>query len=784
MNSQPLVSVCINVYNAAHTIRRTIDSVLSQTYPHLQIIVVDDVSNDNTLDILRSYDDERLEIIPLAVNDHISCANNAALAHARGDYVAHLDADDVWHPTKIETQLHFMQTHPEYDACFCLAVMVDEHNNRVDDRRFRAENGTRADMLRHMLTKGNFLCHSSMFAKRTFMNTVGEHDPSLLYFHDYDYWLRMLLCGTVYVLEDPLLDYRLSSDSNSYLSDRKHHAHANEIARVIYRTVVRCDDTLFREAFASHLRKPSLSPTPERTAFEKAFWLLEAFIYFPQNRALGLQYLAELMADKRLLDVARTDFGFTVHDYYALCASTVYHDAAVSEQLAQAQDDRQKAQHHIDNLSVALAAETAHRERLEQQLASIEASAAWKLTHPLRTARSLIKRLDNTLVPRLKNGKRAACVIAMYGYFAHNLGDDLFFDTLLRRYPDTLFVIYDADGYAAFFDRYPNANVFTRTHSAVQRANAKGETRGIRDAFEHHLLRRCDAVVHIGGSIYQQIGTWEDDLKLREKRIDTKRPFFSLSSNFGPYHTDGYRKHWHDRFSKSRDICFRDTDSAALFPDLPAVRYAPDLLFVQALPDVPTVKGQLFLSAVDLRSCDTVDRADDYTERLAQTATRWIQDGGTVCLSSFCAFQHDDAAVADILARIPATLRHAVTALYYTDGNFDETLTAIASSEVVLATRFHAMVFALAAEKPTLPVCYHSKMTHVLKDIGFDGMQLTPSSLCDMTAEDIVAALRSQPRVDIAAYRDNARAQFDKLDDFVSKRGGQASKNSSSSKEG
>lgn len=77
VNRQPLISVCINAYNAAHTIRCAVDSVLSQTYEHLQVLVVDDGSTDDTVEILRLYGDTRPEIAVLETNRRISNANTA-----------------------------------------------------------------------------------------------------------------------------------------------------------------------------------------------------------------------------------------------------------------------------------------------------------------------------------------------------------------------------------------------------------------------------------------------------------------------------------------------------------------------------------------------------------------------------------------------------------------------------------------------------------------------------------------------------------------------------------
>lgn len=805
MNDRPLISVCINCYNAEATIRRTVESVLTQTYPHLQVIVVDDCSTDGTAAVLRLFDDPRLEIVTLPRNGHISNANNEALARVRGDFVAHLDADDVWFPDKLEKQLTFLQEHPAYGACFTLAEMVDENDTPVEDHRFRAENGTQAEIFYRLTASGNYLCHSSMFAKRALIDRVGQHDLSLLYFHDYDYWLRMVQQGGIYILPEKTLAYRLSTSGNSHMAEEKKQAHINELARVTYHTVVHCDDPLFREAFAARLRRPDLPHTPARTALEKAFLLLELFLYHPQNHALGLRRLAELFTDKAYVDVAREDFDFSIRDFYALAGATVYHDAVLHDgQAAHIKhlEDLYSSLHHQHTQAMAdchaqltavqqqlaavqnenavvhgeLGKALAAHEHAAQQLRQMANSRSWKLTAPLRML-GIAKQIRRTSRhPRLRDGQKAACKIAMYGYFAHNFGDDLFFDVLLRRYPDTAFAVYDAADYEAFFARYNNAYVYPRTDPRVQKIDTIGAKLRRRETFEHLLLSHCDAVVHIGGSIYQQIGSWEEDLRLREKRIKRSRPFFSLSSNFGPYHTDGYYAHWRERFARSHDICLRDTYSRELFADVDAVRYAPDLLFALTLPAVETVKDRLFISVIDPAFCDanvTPEQASGYVQMLISVVTKWLSLGRSVCLSSFCEFQHDGETVRAIVDALPDALRGKPAVVSYDGlGNFDAVLTAIGESDYVLATRFHAMLLGFSAGKKVLPVCYNHKMTHVLDDLAFGGRVLELGSCASVDAETVIAALEAQQPHDVAEQRRLAATQFDKLDTLVRAHGG------------
>ena len=351
----------------------------------------------------------------------------------------------------------------------------------------------------------------------------------------------------------------------------------------------------------------------------------------------------------------------------------------------------------------------------------------------------------------------------LYGYYGHNLDDDLFFHTLFTRYPDTVFVVFDAVGYDDVFAKYPNVYVYP--HDRL------GATR--REAFEKLLLNHVDAVVHIGGSIYQQIGTWEEDLRLREKRHSKKRPFFSISSNFGPYHTESYHAFWHKRFAIARDICMRDRYSHELFGDLDTVRYAPDLLFSLPLPQAETVKGKLFLSVIEPSSPAhpfPQEQCERYFRTLTAVATTWLENGHDVVLSSFCSFEHDDTAVDTLVRAIPAALHGKLSIVSYDgSGSFDNVLTSLASSEYVLATRFHAGLFGMSAGKIVVPVAYNQKVTHLLNDIGFDGYV---ADFETMDADAILSALTDGHPFDVSAQKEAAAGQLAHLDDYIRSRGG------------
>jgi glycosyltransferase involved in cell wall biosynthesis len=128
--SPPLVSVIVPAFNAERTLRRTLASVLAQTYPALELIVVDDGSCDGTLAIARSLAETHANVRVISgKNRGVSHARNWGIAEARGEYVAPLDADDLWHPTKLARQMEAMLRAGSSTALvYCPYRSIDEHD--------------------------------------------------------------------------------------------------------------------------------------------------------------------------------------------------------------------------------------------------------------------------------------------------------------------------------------------------------------------------------------------------------------------------------------------------------------------------------------------------------------------------------------------------------------------------------------------------------------------------------------------------------------------------------
>ena len=310
--------------------------------------------------------------------------------------------------------------------------------------------------------------------------------------------------------------------------------------------------------------------------------------------------------------------------------------------------------------------------------------------------------------------------IFLYAYDRANLGDDLFVRTIVRRYPDARFYMRGDDGTARRFGAERNLKILKDDRWLLRCAKRLHPSLAAR--LRGYEEQRCDAVVYIGGSLFIEYDTWPTILTWWRYEAEN-RPFFVLSANFGPWHTEEYRAQMGQIFGRMRDVCFRDRYSTALFPDVNTVRYAPDILLSYPMPR-PAAKKQAFISVIDCASKDEgrnrlaqFDAA--YTAEIAALADRMIEQGRAVVFSSFCRAEGDEDAIGKILACMRS--RDGVRQINYDGTNAEQVLAALAESEIVYATRFHAAILGFAAGRPVVPIIYSDKTTHVLKDLGFRG---------------------------------------------------------------
>ncbi len=211
MMQTPLISVIVPAYNAEKTIARTLDSVLAQTYSNFELLVIDDGSEDATLDIIKSVSDYRLKVFSYPHQGH-SAARNHGLDQAVGEYVALIDADDLWTPDKLEAQLHALQSHPEAAVAYSWTNFIDQ-----DDRFLRTGSyiNVKGNVYRKLLGTNFIENGSNPLIRRSALTAVGKFDETLITSPDWDMWLRLAARYGFVCVEAPQILYRVSTHSVS-----------------------------------------------------------------------------------------------------------------------------------------------------------------------------------------------------------------------------------------------------------------------------------------------------------------------------------------------------------------------------------------------------------------------------------------------------------------------------------------------------------------------------------------------------------------------------------------
>jgi glycosyltransferase involved in cell wall biosynthesis len=197
------VSVVIPAYNCGPFIAETLESVLGQTLPPDEVVVVDDGSTDDTAERVAAYAD-RVRYV-YQQNARTAAARNRGIAETSGELIAFVDGDDVWHPTKLQRQVRILGERPELSAIGTRLIDWPEEQFRPAGE-LPAGAVVRLPIER-MLVK-NYLATSSIVVRRELINRVGGFDTELHGPEDYDLWLRIGLVAELAMLELPLTGYR------------------------------------------------------------------------------------------------------------------------------------------------------------------------------------------------------------------------------------------------------------------------------------------------------------------------------------------------------------------------------------------------------------------------------------------------------------------------------------------------------------------------------------------------------------------------------------------------
>lgn len=213
----PLVSVIMPVYNGSRFVEKAIQSILDQTYDHIEYIIVDDGSTDQTWNILQTFKKQfpqKIRIFRFKKNQGESFAANLAFSKSRGAYIARMDADDISHPTRIAKQVTFMQAHPNIIVLGAQAKVINQYGKTIGAKRSPIDHDTIYTFFGFI----NPMIHPSVMFRRNLLpkrsilyNTNRTFETT----DDYHTYFELLKYGTFANLPETLVSYRLHGANKS-----------------------------------------------------------------------------------------------------------------------------------------------------------------------------------------------------------------------------------------------------------------------------------------------------------------------------------------------------------------------------------------------------------------------------------------------------------------------------------------------------------------------------------------------------------------------------------------
>lgn len=236
VNVGPLVSVVIPTYNHGHFLGRALQSVLDQTYKNWEAIVIDNHSEDNTDEIIRTFIDPRIKFMKIHNNGVIAASRNIGILNATGEWVAFLDSDDLWYPKKLDTVISSILENPSIDVFSTDELLV---NQITGVRRLLKYGPYCFNFYKRLMLMGNCLSTSATLVKRDFLkknNILFRENKEFITAEDYDLWLLLAWAGAKFkFIHSVQGEYLIHTDNNSGQIERHEQNIVNVIKDHVYR---------------------------------------------------------------------------------------------------------------------------------------------------------------------------------------------------------------------------------------------------------------------------------------------------------------------------------------------------------------------------------------------------------------------------------------------------------------------------------------------------------------------------------------------------------------------
>jgi glycosyltransferase involved in cell wall biosynthesis len=207
MNDEKLISVILPVYNCKEYIKDSVQSILRQTYKNFELIIVDDGSEDGTLDILNSFNDKRIRFYKNKYNRGLIYSLNKALNKSKGRFIARMDADDICEISRFQKQINYFDKNKEISIVGSAVTLID-NNNLVSRKYLYPLND---NLIRWSMFFSCSVCHPTVMIRSHVFKKINGYSFKAKFAEDYNLWFRLIK-----------KKYKFSNLKESLLKLRKH----------------------------------------------------------------------------------------------------------------------------------------------------------------------------------------------------------------------------------------------------------------------------------------------------------------------------------------------------------------------------------------------------------------------------------------------------------------------------------------------------------------------------------------------------------------------------------
>lgn len=375
----PKVSVVLTSFNHEKYICEAIDSVLNQSFPDFELIILDDLSSDRSWDLITEYSDRRIKAFRDTEHNGGMVRFNKAIAElASGQYIAIHHSDDVWEPRKLERQVALLDSRSDIGAVFTDASIIGDDGSPFTDEShfyfsiFDQPNRTRHEWLRFFFKAGNVLCHPSVLIRKACYDDVGLYRFGFWQLADLDMWIRVCLNYEIHIIREKLIRFRVrdnqANTSASRPDTRIRSTYETYKLLQHYRRITRFDDLV--RVFPTSREFDRNDNTDAGFALGMA--ALEEPSY-PIARLFGQDLLSEALSDPERAKNIKQQYDFDELKFIGLTGRNDVFLVEEVTRLRQAMADRDG---QISSLTASLADRDGQMSNLTASLAERDARVA------------------------------------------------------------------------------------------------------------------------------------------------------------------------------------------------------------------------------------------------------------------------------------------------------------------------------------------------------------------------------------------------------------------------